>query len=56
MTVTQLLPNKTIADQVTANLALAEMGLIHIVLLTFQRLRNSLLTKREDVSGASSKQ
>ena len=48
-TVTQLLHNKPISDERMANIALAEIDLIHLAPLTLQRLCNALLTKREDV-------
>ena len=49
MTVIQLLHNKPITVELTANLALAELDLIHIAPLPLQGLCNGLLTKREDV-------
>ena len=48
-TVTQLPHNKPNADELMANLALAEMNLIHFPLPILQKLCNTLLTKREDV-------
>ena len=49
MTVPQLLHNMAITDELTRNLALAEISLIHFATFILQRLSNSLLTKRDDV-------
>ena len=48
-TVTQLLDNKPITDEITAHIALAVTDLIHIAPLPLQGLCNGLITKREDV-------
>ena len=47
-TLTQLL-HKPITDELTANIALAEIDFIHFDPLILQGLWNALLTKREDV-------
>ena len=49
MTVPQPLHNMAITDELTRNLALAEISLIHFATFILQRLSNSLLTKRDDV-------
>ena len=55
-TVSQLLHNKPNVDELMANLAPAEMDLIHFAPLILQKLCNALLTKREMLSGTTSKQ
>ena len=48
-TVTHLLYNKPITDELMANLALALIDLIHFAPLILQKLCNALLSKREEV-------
>ena len=55
-TVTRPLHNKPIPDELMAILAPAEMDLIHFAPLILQKLCNALLTKREMLSGTTSKQ
>ena len=49
MTLTRLLFNKPNTDELMANLAPAEMDLIHLSSLILQKLCYTLLTKRKDV-------